>query len=508
MTTPAGLRLTASSGTAAPAGFGRLTAATQLGAASGPAVPDRPAPTANTVDSDAAPPDAATIVAFERVLEGRELSALFQPVVDLSSGEVVGLEALARGPADAPLTSPLALFGAARACGRVAELDWACRAAAFSAVLAADLPPAISLFVNVEPEAFAEPCPDDLFPVVAKAEARLRVYVDVNDRALAADPAGALAAVDRARAMGWGVAVDDIGASRAPVAMLPLLEADVVKLDLQALAAARPGDAAGIVTSVLRHVEKTGAALLVEGIETPDDAAWAQALGATYGQGHHFGAAGPLPERVTPPRAPVRLVETHATHLDVVAPFDAFLSGRHQRVDTATLRRLAEMVAFTPRSGGTWPVYLLGVGRTGALADPIVEHILSLPRQTLMTAAFGTGLGPAPAPGIRGIRLADDDRLADELFLVVLTDDGPVALFSRTGWDGHHDCVITQDPSVVFGLASHLMRRIPPASQRNNLALRPSPQPHSRTDQGDSPDDQPHEAAPKPGWRSKLNRHG
>jgi EAL domain-containing protein (putative c-di-GMP-specific phosphodiesterase class I) len=450
------------------------------------------------------------VEAFQGLLDRREVGAVFQPVVDLGSGEVVGLEALARGPAGSPLAAPLALFAAARACGRVAELDWACRAAAFRAVLEGDLPPAMSLFVNVEAEAFAEPCPRDLMPIVAKAESHLRVFVEVNDGALAADPAGVLAAVDRAREMGWGVAVDDIGASRAPVAMLPLLQADVVKLDLRALEAASPGDAAGIVTSVLRHVEKTGARLLVEGIETAEDVAWAQALGATYGQGHHVGAPADLPEQAQPPRAPVRLVETTLRRLDVETPFDAFATSPKQHVDAATLRRLAELVAVTPRSGGTWPVFLLGVGRTKALADPIVEHILSLPRQTLMTAAFGTGLERTPAPGIRGVRLPEDDRLADELFLVVLTDEAPVALFSRTCWDGQLDAVVTQDPSLVFALASHLMRRIPPAQSRSNTA-RPVHRPRAADSPAPADAASPDSAAgrpasPKSGWRDRLTR--
>lgn len=44
-----------------------------------------------------------------------------------------------------------------------------------------------------------------------------------------------------------------------------------------------------IINSVLRHVEKTGAALLVDGIESEADARWARAMGAVYGQGVHLG---------------------------------------------------------------------------------------------------------------------------------------------------------------------------------------------------------------------------
>lgn len=80
---------------------------------------------------------------FSNILDLRELRVVFQPLVDLRSGEIVALEALARGPESTPLASPLALFAAARRADRVAELDWACRAAAFTAFLEAGVPPAM-----------------------------------------------------------------------------------------------------------------------------------------------------------------------------------------------------------------------------------------------------------------------------------------------------------------------------------------------------------------------------
>jgi EAL domain-containing protein (putative c-di-GMP-specific phosphodiesterase class I) len=209
---------------------------------------------------------------FNNLLDTRNVYVVFQPLVDLVSGEVVALEALARGPESSALASPLALFAAAREVGRVGELDWVCRTAAFRTFQEAHLPPAISLFINTEPESLAEPCPADLLHFVTRAESALRVFVEVNDRALAADPAGVLAAVDRARDFGWGIAIDDVGVSRAPVAMLPIIRPDVVKLDLRLLNRSDAIDAAAIITSVLRHVETSGAVLLVEGIETKEDA--------------------------------------------------------------------------------------------------------------------------------------------------------------------------------------------------------------------------------------------
>ena len=75
-------------------------------------------------------PSPTTAEAFRRILDERAIQPLFQPLIDLDTRHVLGYEALARGPMGSALESPAALFGAAWRAGRVAELDWACRAAA------------------------------------------------------------------------------------------------------------------------------------------------------------------------------------------------------------------------------------------------------------------------------------------------------------------------------------------------------------------------------------------
>ena len=86
-------------------------------------------------------PSPTTEEDFRHVLDGRAMQPLFQPLIDLQTRPVLGYEALARGPMGSPLESPAALFGAARRVGRVAELDWACRAAAFTGAIRGGLVP-------------------------------------------------------------------------------------------------------------------------------------------------------------------------------------------------------------------------------------------------------------------------------------------------------------------------------------------------------------------------------
>jgi EAL domain-containing protein (putative c-di-GMP-specific phosphodiesterase class I) len=214
--------------------------------------------------------DAAVSVAPEvagelaRIIDGRMVRAVFQPLIDLASGDVVGFEALARGPAGSMLESPGALFEAAYGIGRVAELDWVCRAAAFEAAARAELDSALRLFVNCEPASLGVACPDDLWPVVDVAERRLRVVMEVTERAVARDPAGLLGAVARARAVGWGVALDDVGAEPASLAVMPFVRPDVIKLDLRLVQGRTTAEVARIVNAVRAQAELTGARILAE----------------------------------------------------------------------------------------------------------------------------------------------------------------------------------------------------------------------------------------------------
>jgi len=219
------------------------------------------------------------------VLDARAVTTLFQPLVEIATGGVLGYEALSRGPAGSPWESPAALFEAARQAGRDDELDWICRAGAYRTALAVPSGSGLTWFVNMEPAAARTDCPPDLRPVVDEARHHLRVVTEMTERAIAADPSGLLAAAAASRQAGWAVALDDVGADPMSLAVMPFLHPEVVKLDMGLLRA--PGDpgTARVVAAVAAHAEATGAVVLAEGIETAEHLAIARTMGATVGQG-------------------------------------------------------------------------------------------------------------------------------------------------------------------------------------------------------------------------------
>src|SRR5262245_1575340 len=105
--------------------------------------------------------DAASIT-FGELLRERAIDSAFQPIVRIDDGEIVGYEALARGPVDSPWNSPEALFTEAYRTGRAVELDRICRLGAARSFLAAGMPESIVLFINVEPMTLGSSHPSDL----------------------------------------------------------------------------------------------------------------------------------------------------------------------------------------------------------------------------------------------------------------------------------------------------------------------------------------------------------
>src|SRR3954466_5479787 len=264
------------------------------------------------------------------------------PVVRLDTFTIMGFEALARGPFGTALEAPAALFAAAGDAGREAELDWVCRAAAYRAALDAKLPPSQSLFVNTDPTRLAASCPPDLAQGVWRAESKLRVIIEVSERTLAASPAEVAAAMGRARRGGWGLAVDDVGTAPEALALLSVVEPDVIKVDLAALSRRDERHVALVVNTVLAEAERTDAVILAEGIESKRHLALARAIGAELGQGFLFGKPGPLPPRVDAVPRPIQFMQPSPAGLSPFAVVSA--ESRPRSASEATLESLRRNV--------------------------------------------------------------------------------------------------------------------------------------------------------------------
>jgi EAL domain-containing protein (putative c-di-GMP-specific phosphodiesterase class I) len=422
---------------------------------------------ARTIMSIVATPDAAVLPEFDRFLATSELHPAYQPIVDLTNGDIVGFEALARWP-DLAGATPDVVFAAGAACGRIRELDWACRLAALDDALAFGLGRRHVLFVNVEPETLGQAAPSNAALTVAAAQTDLRVMIELTERSLASHPAELLRVVDWARTNGWGIALDDVGAEPASLALLPFLAPDVIKLDITLVTQRPNSDQAAIMAAVMAHSERTGAVILAEGVETQAHLDQALALGATLGQGWLFGRPAPLVKAATP-RGEIAFARPSGAAFDT--PFALVSRNGRLRVGRKGLlldlcRHIEQRgMAITPA-----PVVLAAFQTADRFTSATAVRFAQLATRCPLVAALGVDLSAesatTSAPGVLGNSLSAADPLAEEWTVTVIGPHYAAALIARDMDDDGPDLdrrfqfVVTHDRDLVLGAARSLMARI------------------------------------------------
>jgi EAL domain-containing protein (putative c-di-GMP-specific phosphodiesterase class I) len=214
---------------------------------------------------------------------------VFQPVYAMDDGRLISVEALTRF--DTPeRTTPDRWFAAAHAAGLGVELEIA---AAESALRAAHgLPPHVTLSVNASPATVADPRLLDL----VRDHPDRRLMVEITEHAVIEDYPLLREALAALVSMGVELAVDDAGAGFASLQHIVQLEPDVIKLDLSLTQ-----DVTGsplrlaLASALTEFTMRSGARLVVEGVETAADLAAWRRLGAYAVQGYLVGSPGGLP---------------------------------------------------------------------------------------------------------------------------------------------------------------------------------------------------------------------
>lgn len=399
-----------------------------------------------------------------------DLRTLFQPVIDLRSGTVAGFEALTRGPHGHPLEQPDELFASARQDGRLAELDWSCRCLAFRTAAHRLLPPQ-RLLVNVEPEVLGSTCPADLLPDWVLAQRTLRVVVEITERCLLDRPADLLRACTTMRELGWEIALDDVGANDAGVALLPVVRPEIVKLDRSLLVAQPDRAQRAVLEAVRAYVRRSGAHIVAEGIETDAQRALAVELGADWGQGFLLGRPETLQAPAVqtsrrPRRRPLPFAEDAVDPQLGTLPFRPTVDRLGQvLLSPGELDDRIRQVLTVAEGAPDSTLVVAAVGDSRARAGDLTAQLARLAGVCALVAVLGTGL-PAWFPaGVRATHLPAGDPLATELAIAVLGPGGATALVSRAAGDVHV-CLVTEDRDEVALIARALLARAAPAQNQ------------------------------------------
>ena len=212
----------------------------------------------------------------------------YQPIIDLKTSQVVGVEALARFGCEPP-RPPDQWFADAAAAGRGVELEIAAIRASVAAL--PHLPTGLLLSVNSSPATAVSPHLEPALSGVAGP----RIILELTEQSFIEDYDALLGRLDHLREQGVRVAVDDAGAGSAGLQQILGLRPDIIKLDLNIT---RGIDAdpvrRALAASLVSFAGDTGALIVAEGIETPAELETLQHLGVHWGQGYHLGRPGSI----------------------------------------------------------------------------------------------------------------------------------------------------------------------------------------------------------------------
>lgn len=231
----------------------------------------------------------ALLPLIDAVIDGGTFHPVFQPIYALTDGRLVAVEALTRFDV-LPYRTPDLWFAAAARVGRGVELEIAAIAAAI--VAAQDLPAEVSLSVNASPATLAHP---GLLDLVRSCDGR-QLTVEVTEHAVIEDYHLMKERLVEIRALGVQIAVDDAGAGIASLQHIVQLAPEIIKLDISLTqhAGSSPFRRA-MAGALIEFAHRSGAQLVVEGIEDSADLTLWSALGADAVQGYLVGYPAALP---------------------------------------------------------------------------------------------------------------------------------------------------------------------------------------------------------------------
>ncbi|MCX7192469.1 MAG: GGDEF domain-containing protein [Proteobacteria bacterium] len=234
---------------------------------------------------------------LQEIIAHRKLSALFQPIIDLKSGEFLGFEGLIRGPADSTLHSPVNLFGAAQQQNLSLEVEMLSRQIVLETFARLKLPG--NLFLNISPETMAHPSFKNGQTLEFMQKLGIdpaRVVMEITENQPTYDFEEMRAALLHYRQMGFRTAIDDLGEGFSSLRLWSELRPEYIKIDMHFVQGVDHDPIKlQFLKSIQQIAESCGTRVIAEGIETEGELRVVKDIGIALGQGYFIARPSPTP---------------------------------------------------------------------------------------------------------------------------------------------------------------------------------------------------------------------
>ncbi len=250
-------------------------------------------------------------------IERGEFFMLYQPIVDLKDGRVVGAEALVRW--DHPtrgVVGPERFLPLAEETGFIVPLGrWVFERAAMQAVEWTAHDPDFVISINVSPRQFREARSiEGIEAALAMSDLEPHsLIIEITESMMLDDSDGAARQLEGMRALGVRIAVDDFGTGYSSLGRLGRLPVDILKIDRSFVSGVdTSAEDSAVARAIVRLAEIWGLSVTAEGIETESQRDELLSMGCQRGQGFWYSQPITAPELTEliarGPRAALRAV--------------------------------------------------------------------------------------------------------------------------------------------------------------------------------------------------------
>lgn len=227
---------------------------------------------------------------FFGILKHNKINVLFQPIISLRDGSILGYESLSRGPIDSFFYSPLNLFEYAEKIGKLWELEYLCRKNIINHSNIIDCK--YKLFLNISPNIINDSRFTQGFTKKYLDLNNInpeRIVFEITENIAIEDMSEFRNVIENYRIQNYEIAIDDAGAGYSGLNLISDINPNYIKLDMKLI---RDIDKdfikQSLIKSMVEYATLTNTKLIAEGIETKGELIKLIELGINYGQGFYI----------------------------------------------------------------------------------------------------------------------------------------------------------------------------------------------------------------------------
>ncbi len=234
---------------------------------------------------------------FQWILERGKVTTLYQPILEFETGQVMGWEAFSRGPENTFFSSPQMLFQLAKEAGSIFKLEQLCREKALKGL--GQMGPNQKLFLNNNSDEIADPnfTPGLLLDEIEAFGLKPHnIVLEFAERQGFKDMNLFFRDIERFRAKGFAIAIDDVGSGESSLRNITLIRPDYIKFDLSLVDGIDTNPYhRSMVETLLFLAQKINAKTIAVGIETQTALSSLVSMGVAAGQGNLLSVPGYKP---------------------------------------------------------------------------------------------------------------------------------------------------------------------------------------------------------------------